>query len=123
VRSNKPANSLALDFPIDEVSLSHAQKQFESDHNLDEQTKLSMLALINHVSDQSKYIAHSDRKSIYLKDFLSDMHFMSAKAYELYASDLLKKHITYSLGSVDIKEDQAAVIDWQLGHTRTSPVD
>ena len=76
---------------------------------------MSMLALVNHVSDQAKYIAHADRKSIYLKDFLSDMHFMSAKAYELYASDLLKKHIEVSLGSTDVADDQAAVIDWQLG--------
>lgn len=43
------------------------------------------------------------------------MHFMSAKAYELYASDLLKKHIEFSLGSIDVADDQAAVIDWQLG--------
>jgi hypothetical protein len=72
---------------------------------------MSLQALLNHVSDQAKFIAHSDRKSIYLKDFLSDMHFMSAKAYELYASDLLKQQITQHLGATETN-DEAAIIDW-----------
>lgn len=50
------------------------------------------------------------------------MHFMSAKAYELYASDLLKKNIEETLGPVDHTNDDAA-IDWQFAHSRTSPID
>lgn len=82
-----------------------------------------MLALLKHVSDQAKYIAHGDRQNVQIKDFLSDMHFLSPKAYDMYASDLLKKQIETFLGKKDLKDtSEKTVIDWQLGYTRTNPM-
>ena len=68
-------SALKLDYAIDEISLVHARTAIKEDSSLNDSTRLALESLLEHISEQTKFISHAERKSINIKEFLQQCHF------------------------------------------------
>lgn len=75
--------------------------------------------MINHVSDQAKYMSNADRKELKLSDFMHKHTFTSPAAFETFATSLLRDKIERMLG----KAEKTDAVEWQVSDVRTMPAE